>query len=203
MTRRTWQFGGLAALLALFGFPQPDAKAYCVVAGDSIAFWSVKLPDLRIPVWLSLSMEHSVANTGQTPQDVARLAIEVIARHNESVRTPKLYFAGFTNKGFDEDLVNNGDPFPWGELPVGITVMSFTTCKDKDDYCGDGMLGCGTARTRNYGDASIHNDPLGWVFLGPASGCVPYSMTGYVDMAQLLLHELGHALGLQHSNRRC
>lgn len=188
----------LTALLTLFG--PSHAEAYCVSNKPMAIFWSGDFPDLHIPVWVSLSAKHTVELTGQTPQDVARLAIEVIARHNEAVRAPKLYFAGFTTDEFDRS-----DTLPWRYLPAGITIMGVPDCLELELLCNKDRAACADAVTRGPATMNqwIDDDPVGWVFLGP-EGCKAtgyYSLTGAIDMAQLLLHEFGHTLGLQHSNR--
>ncbi len=182
------------AIALMSGLAVPSrAEAYCVRSEPVIAFWSVKFPDLRIPVWISVSQLYTVANTGQTPEDVARLAIAVIARHNESVLAPKLYFAGFTPFAYDVENMTS----PLADLPAGITIMSMP-CEKNEFLCGEGATGCA-----NFASRPGNLDPLGWVFFVPP-GCddsAGYSMNSYGDMAQIMLHELGHTLGLRHSNQ--
>ncbi len=161
-----------------------------------------KFLDFRIPVWVNISPENTVARTGQSPHDVARIALEVIARHNESAQVPKLYFAGFTNERFDNSIASPVVSAA-ARLPAGVTIMSMP-CEDNASLCGPGATGCGSFASRGaFGDPSTHKDPLGWVFFVPP-GCddsAGYSMNSYGDMAHIMLHEIGHSLGLQHSNR--
>ncbi|WP_146658020.1 VCBS domain-containing protein [Enhygromyxa salina] len=175
------------------------AEAYCVGPLDYASFWSNEFADLRVPVWVSISPIYPVSNTGESPEDVARILLEVIARHNESTRAPKLYFAGFTNESYNPALV----PFGVGAhsaLPAGITVHGLS-CADLVPVCkGDAALACASFGIRGTGPASVFDDPVGFVLLDCAEN-TPWALDAYPDMAQVLFHELGHALALQHSDR--
>jgi cysteine-rich repeat protein len=191
-----------AAFAVMLGMPCYEAKAYCVSSRDMVDFWSAGFPDLRIPVWVSLSDEYTSGHAGQSPQDIARLLIEVIAHHNETVQAPKLYFAGFTPNGFDKTIIDeDGVSWPAANLPTGITVMAAPDCDEKDTMCGLPAFACAGFLDRGpLGDGET-SDPIGWVILAPAGCTDTYSLTSYPDLGQILLHELGHTLGLNHSNR--
>ncbi|KIG16063.1 hypothetical protein DB30_04935 [Enhygromyxa salina] len=190
---------------ALLGFVPTPAQAYCVTALDMAEFWSSEFPDLRVPVWLNISAGHSVAHMDQTPQDVARLVIEVLARHNESVAAPKLYFAGFTTEKYDPGAQLPG--IPEERLPAGINIISMS-CEEavQQPLCSEGAKACARFVSRpKVGEVEDWNDPIGMVAVIPP-GCDDANndsllMTGYVDPGQLLLHEIGHTLGLHHANQ--
>jgi MYXO-CTERM domain-containing protein len=199
----TW--GAAVVFVAVLGTSHREANAYCVRGDDMLQGWSHGFPDLRIPVWVSLADNYTVENTGRSPQDVARLLLEVIARHNESVQVPKLYFAGFTSSDFFDGkaIDDEGKAIPWGLLPAGITVNAAPSCEEKDEICGNSAHACAKINLRGEvkdTDESTHNDPIGWIILTPAGCNADYSLSSSPDLGHILLHEIGHTLGLQHSN---
>lgn len=179
----------------VFGFAMTatSAEAYCVVNGDMAKFWSISFPDLHIPVWVIHAGDNTVASTGVSPEDVARLTIEVIARHNESVLTPKLYFAGFSDQAYlwTGNLVEN--------LEVGISIMSMGCGDQHYDNCGKRTaVACAGF---GFGDEN-QEESVGWVRVLPpeCSDATTWSITEYNDMAQVIMHEMGHTLGLKHAS---
>jgi len=81
--------------------------------------WSGQGYDLGIPVYVSTGTLSTVAHTGFSPEQVARVVIDVLARHNELITAPKLYFNGFTAIDFDLAGAN-----PVVDRPAGITIQS-------------------------------------------------------------------------------
>ena len=160
--------------------------AYCVTAYDMPLFWSGTFPNMRVPVWVSLEPNSSAALIGPAPADTARILVDVIDRHNESVGVPKLYFAGFTNA--------------LGQAGITIQSMKCADAMMKGTPCPNGAKGCGGSST----DPNTML-PVGNVYLLPENcpgvNLDTWSVTEYPDMAQVLLHELGHAIGLHHSNQ--
>jgi hypothetical protein len=96
---------------------QTIVHAYCVTPNDMAMFWGGEFADFRVPVRVSKGPNTSVMHAGVSPEDLARILVEVIARHNESIAVPKLYFAGIR----DDDT-----------LEPGITIRSLP-CKEADE----------------------------------------------------------------------
>jgi uncharacterized protein (TIGR03382 family) len=189
--------------LVLYAFAT-SSHAYCVRQPAVVQAWTHWFPDLSIPVYVLSNDSNSVANTGHSPEDVARIVHEVIARHNETAAVPKLRFAGVSN---DHEWVVESDT-PWEDLESGITILSFR-CEDLDSE-NEGKLCSPLSKPGVHACANMVGtdivDTRGWVILVPA-GCdaIPtpadkWTLTNNPDLAQVVLHEIGHTLGLQHSN---
>lgn len=103
-----------------------SGHAYCVRKDDVMLAWRDSFSDRTIPVYVVSSGKSSVASTGHSPTDVARIVHEVIARHNETVAIPKLRFGGFTDKQWVPD-----SQVPHAELEGGITILSYL-CENLD-----------------------------------------------------------------------
>ncbi|NJK31077.1 MAG: DUF4215 domain-containing protein [Deltaproteobacteria bacterium] len=172
-----------------------------------VELWSLSFPDFHIPVYINHAGDYSVEHIGHDPEDVARVALEVIARHNETAVWPKFYFAGFSNNGLlleDSDYIADLDP--------GVTIMSYAcgVIDEELEEVHDGKL-CFPLSDSAYACAlssTFEGQSIGWIILLPTD-CPGFFGPNRVwkidednaDLAQVLLHELGHTSGLHHSNR--
>jgi hypothetical protein len=143
-----------------------SSHAYCVRQDPIVQAWSYWFPDVHIPVYVARGDDNSVANIGHTPEEVARIVREVVARHNETVAVPKLRFAGFTDSPWSEL-----SDAPYEDLDSGITIMSYK-CEDLD-MMSEGNL-CSALSQENHACGNVRGDGMlstrGWVILVPA-GC--------------------------------
>jgi hypothetical protein len=89
----SWVAGIGALLLA------GHASAYCVRQSDADQLLH-DFPDRRIPVYLATADGPSIEHIGLSATASARILLDVIARHNETVTSPKLYFVGFVEGGY-------------------------------------------------------------------------------------------------------
>jgi len=178
------------------------ARAYCVVnhVADQ---WSMQASALRIPVYVSIAPNSHIEHTGASAELAARWVIDAIARHNEHVTAPKLYFGGFHSQDYMLG-VNN----PVALRPGGITVQSIDCAllQDKPFCAGENAIACGGSGFEN-----LLMERVGMVTLNPAqceninenitwSSLEAASPANAKDPIRVLLHELGHVLGLQHTN---
>lgn len=168
-----------------------------------------QFPDLELQVYIATGSNSSVAYTGRTLAEVERIVQEVIARHNETVVAPKLVYGGRVTNYLDP----NGNPGapdpPLANWPQGIVVYSFP-CELVGDTLIQASYLCHAASQSFYGCGKLFENAnmqvVGGVGLVPAAcgaveiGPFQWTLDGVgVDMPSKLLHEIGHVLGLDHS----
>lgn len=189
---RRW-IPALALLLA-----PVTANAWCLLGRDPGAyagFWRAKFSDLRIPVYISVGVDSSVLFTGWSEAQMTTMVRRMIAVHNETVGSPILYFAGTT----EAELGVDGG---MQARPPGIVIDSFSCIiAESAPRCSDKQLAC----TRPGGNS----DDLvskARVTLKPSSqlcgnvGVLWGLQAEGRDTTRAVLHELGHALGLGHTD---
>jgi cysteine-rich repeat protein len=185
------------------------AAAYCVnprIADN----WRAEFPSLHIPVYVAIGDNSSVEHTGVDKENIARWVVEVIARHNETTPVPKLYYAGFSTEELLEKEVEQRIN-SLAQWQPGITIHSFP-CEalsesriDPAFVCAaatNDLLACGYQHVNGTGHA------IGVVALVPsmcgfaADSTISWGVDSESehDLAHTLLHELGHVLGLRHTN---
>jgi len=170
------------------------AGAWCRLPGDYAAFWRSQAPDLRIPVYLGTGYRSSILYTGMPLEQVRAVVERMIAVHNEAVSVPTLYFAGTTEADLEEDGGMRA-------RPVGIVVDSYICSGFGSTVpCTLDQLGCtspGGNTPDQLGKARVTIQPQLCGKEGVFWGIEPGDGK---DLMRVVLHEFGHALGLDHTN---
>lgn len=190
---------GMTPAALVLALAPATVDAYCLLPGapDTYAkFWGARFPDLRIPVYIAVGLDSSVLYTGLDEADVAAIVQRMISTHNEAVGAPVLYYAGTTEQELDPD----------GQMrarPTGIVVDSFSCAQALlTPPCTAAQLAC-TRPGGNSDDllakARITLQPSSWL-CGDAGVLWGIEAGVGKDLSRVLLHELGHALGLGHTD---
>lgn len=205
------RWASLAVFAASLGLVIAPARtdAFCADQGYRDDLLG-EFPNLEIPVFLAVGGNSTVANSGVSKEDVARILIEVIARHNETVVAPKLVFGGFSNVELTPQTGSMPMANSVGSFSRGITVFGvscdllasgqvatpFLCNADTDD-----LLACA------YQHINTNNEVIGVVGIVPAmcefaaNTTIEWSFADTDhDLHQTLQHEFGHILGLKHTN---
>jgi hypothetical protein len=193
MKRHILRLGGSLALALGVALSPAKLHAYCVKP-IYVLLWQTAFPDLVIPVYIGIGTGTTVEYSGLSVDEVERLVLETISRHNEVAVGPRLQFAGYTNKDIDYAAVGNAK---FQDRPDGITVDSYPCTADR----------CLSADAVACMDPSGGMDRKVRVSLAPQCpsgtgfGVNNHHLSSGRDTFTVFLHEMGHAFGLQHTNR--
>ncbi len=193
MGKRMNLFGvGTLVALGLVSFPQA-ANAWCANQLYK-PYYDEHFPDQVIDVYLTTSGLNSITQVGLTVEQGEQYVRTMIDLHNETAASPRLVFAGFDNT-----------TAPGNDLsarPFGITVDG-AACAENACNMGPNNRACGNI-DKNQVDQNNKSVSKGRVTLLPPgcpTGGTLWNVDGTAsDPVGVLLHELGHTLGLAHAD---
>lgn len=169
-------------------------------------YWQQEFPDLRVAVWVANGPQFGVQYTGRTPEEIANITQEVIARHNESNVGPRLYFAGFTDVELDlMDEINPSVPVHPGIYIHSVECTLLDANAQNPAFCDvtgfTPPIACGAVVATEQSKARVFIRPA----TCPSVPSAPFGMATFegLETPSILLHEIGHTLGLAHSDETC
>jgi hypothetical protein len=173
-----------------------DKRAPEESATSEYAFMAARRPAGPDPVtWSSCGTIHLVVNGASAPAQANQLLDEAIARVTE-LSSLKIVVDGTTDEGpSDHRTAKNANPFKGQWAPV---LVAWTTPEIAPALAGPVAGVAGPAEA----PASYPNERRfvsGVVYLdGPAISEVLQRENGWVQARALVMHELGHLVGLAH-----
>lgn len=185
-------------MLAILLWPA-RASAWCLQAKGPMfkMYWAFYFKDHRIKVFISLGKNSSFLHTGLSLPQAEALVRRVVAVHNETVGPPYLVYAGTTDKDLGEmNSLRPRDP--------GIVIDSFSCAQPAPFPCDPNVHACANIAWQLTPQLASK----GRVTFQPRSeDCPPFGSQTWdldpnlgPDAAGIMLHEIGHVLGLGHTN---